>query len=203
MANQQPTCYGKLWDPNAVECRGGLDPSYSHPKMGNRREMCKWYQACSAASTHSKLQQAAKVAPPPPPPQVAPPQVVPATAIVRPPPPAGMPQVMAPQQVQSAVQVPQAQAVVHGPPPQQQIAHAAGVAYTQPQYAAMPTMVPMNQPMMGSNIPSVLVVPEPPDPSVPLGLRMWREVTRAVGFAACLTAANFITYNPVGRPRGQ
>jgi hypothetical protein len=201
MANNQPPCYGKLWDPNLADCRGGLDPSYTHPKTGsNRREMCKWYQPCGAAATHSKLHEAAKVAPPPPP-RVAPPppvqapgQVIPPTALVKAPP--APPPVGVPPQASVPMQV------VHGAPPQH-VAHVGAVAYTQPVYAAQPAMVPMNQPLPGAATQSFLMVPEPEDPSVPWGVRMWRNTYRAMGKAGLMTMANFLDYNTIGPRRTQ
>src|SRR4030067_685264 len=44
----QPSCYGKSWDPNSVECKGGLDPAYTNPEdQTHRRDRCSWFQPCS------------------------------------------------------------------------------------------------------------------------------------------------------------
>lgn len=196
--NGQPTCFGVQWDANAVECRGGLDPNYAHPGNGsNRREMCRWYSQCSAATNNQRIRSAAQVAPPPPP--VQPPPLVHPQSLVRPPAPT-----VAPPQPTTAIvpqPAPQQTRVVHGPPPAQQVAYVGSQPYTQPEHAAMPTMVPMNQVMQGANTGSFLMVPEPEDEEVPWSARLWRNTYRAMGKAAFMTLANFIDYNPIGGHR--
>jgi hypothetical protein len=44
----QPSCYGKSWDPNHVECKGGLDAAYENPRdKTHRRDRCAWFVPCS------------------------------------------------------------------------------------------------------------------------------------------------------------
>lgn len=75
------------------------------------------------------------------------------------------------------------------------------VPFTQPQYAHLPAMVPMNQPMLGGAVPSFLTVPEPEDPDVPLMARFARTIFRSTCKAVAIGAANFIDFNPITQPK--
>lgn len=49
-------CFGKSWDPNDVECTGGIDPGYVHPyTKENRRDVCDLLLACSTRVAAEKL----------------------------------------------------------------------------------------------------------------------------------------------------
>lgn len=200
MQNGQPSCFGKHWDPNNVECRGGNDPSYSHPKTGsNRRDMCRWYSACAAATNQGRTGQAVNIpVPPPPVPQSA---FVPITNVVRPP---SITTVPTPTPISPPVPIGSPQ-LPHAQPtqlaPQQHVAYMSGLPYTQPQFASQPILVPVNQPMPGTQVHSFLTVPEPYNPNVPMGTRLWRTVYRSMFKAAFVGAANFIDYNPLTPPR--
>jgi hypothetical protein len=61
--------------------------------------------------------------------------------------------------------------------------------------------VPMNQPMPGGQVPSFLTVPEPADDDVPMMLRFARTMWRSTCKAAAIGAANFIDFNPIGKPK--
>ena len=186
----QPSCFGMSWDASSVECRGGNDPCYTHPgNGGNRREMCSWYTACSAATNRAKAVQAAQSAPRPPANYgiVQPTNLVRLPVVQAPPPPA---QIKAPQMTISHQVVPQQV-------PQQVVQHG-GAYCTQPEHAYQPALVPINQPMPGGSIPSFLTVPEPTNPCTPPGVVLARTVLRSVVKAAAMACANFIDYNPIG-----
>lgn len=207
MQSGQPSCFGKLWDPNNAECRGGNDPSYSNPKTGSaRRDICRWYSACSAETNRAKLENAVRNAPPAPPAAqpyapVQPPHV-PMGNVVRPP-PAAPPNVGIPVAQTVGPPVPlQTQAMMLQPVQQQQVAYVGGAPYTQPGFAAQPVLVPVNQPMPGAQVPSFLTVPEPSNPDVPMGTRLWRTVYRSMLKAGFVGAANFMDYNPLTPPKG-
>ena len=199
-----PGCYGKHWDANAIECRGGNDPSYQNPGNGtNKRDICAWYQMCCSATNRTRMEEAVRVAPPPPPPQpmlptypnqqpVYAPQGYAPQQGYRPAGPPVMPP--APQQAIIPVTIGPQQ---YGPT--QQVAYVGSMPYTNPACAHTPLMVPMNMPMQGSQIPSFLTVPEPADPNVSPGLQLWRTVYRNMIKAACAGCAGWIDYNPIGR----
>lgn len=48
LVDQEPGCFGKAWDAEAVECNGGHDPAYTAPTGGNTRPKCQLFDACRA-----------------------------------------------------------------------------------------------------------------------------------------------------------
>lgn len=75
-----PSCFGRLWSPNAKECTGGLDPTYTNERGQHVREPCHYKDACAATirNNHTvtvpatnltrNAQKPAYAAPAPPPP---------------------------------------------------------------------------------------------------------------------------------------
>jgi len=198
MSGQAPPCYGKHWDPSSRECRGGNDPAYVNPVTGtNKRDICQYYGSCSAATNSSRLREMSGVQPTPshfqlpqapPPPQVAPSYQVPVrqmapTALSAP--------------VPQPVQAPTQAIVVGHSPTQQHVVYVGQSPWTQPQFAATPMMVPMNQPMQGSAVPNFLTVPEPDNQDVPVMTRFARTIFRSTFKAMFLASANFIDYSPI------
>jgi hypothetical protein len=201
----QPSCFAKSWDPNHVECKGGLDPAYNNPVTGTKmREKCSWFNSCSQA-----MHKTAPVAPPSP--QLVPPTallqraVAATTPIKMPPmPPAHVPP-RPPTYTGSATQYSlptvhaQAPHVAHAPQVQQPVAqhmvqqmhqvHQMPV-YQQPvvpqQYAPPhvaqfgPAYVPMPYQLPGSQMPQYLTVPEPVNDHVPWYLQLLRELGRSM-----------------------
>lgn len=203
MSGDYPPCFGKLWDPRNNECKGGNDPSYVNPRTGtNKRDMCRFYSACSGATNQNRLNDATQGPQPPPvipasrlgqkfpaPPPPAP--SAPTPGAIPPPPPIPPP---APQQQT----VPQAQVMSpQQPMAQQQVTYMGQMPWTQPGYAGQPALVPMNQPMPGAAVPSFLTVPEPVNPDVPFMTRFARTMWRSACKATAIGAANFIDYNPI------
>jgi len=45
---QQPSCFGKLWDPNTTECAGGADAAYRDKDGNHVRERCGFFEQCGA-----------------------------------------------------------------------------------------------------------------------------------------------------------
>lgn len=207
MQNGPPPCFGKEWEANAPECRGGIDPTYVHPRNGgNKRDQCQWYNACAQTTTNARAPQARGPVNSPP---------IPASNLLRPP----LPQTMQNMSVLQAPPVQQQPAFMPPPAPTQQLAYAppavqpqaaphvvyyGQTAYTSPGAAAVPVMVPMNTPMMGAQTQSFLMVQEPyENDGTGHGTRLARTLVRSMGKAAALTVANYLDYHPFGaRPPG-
>lgn len=205
-----PTCFGKKWDPQHPECKGGNDPTYAHPHTGkNVRDKCSWFSQCGQAQQAQQVIPATNLRPPPVPQQqqqyqggggyhqayAQPYQQIPMPppAPPAPVPPAGgqrYPQ-------QQYVQHPQQQQYVQ---PQYQVMN--NVPYAQLEYAHQPYLVPVNQPMMGGQVPNFLMVPEPLA-NIDYKTLLFRTVARAVIKAAALALANYIDYHAFTRQQQQ
>lgn len=57
-----PECFGLHWDPNAAECRGGVDHNFTNKTTGSHvRDKCFYFQSCGAkVQTERSAQQAAQ-----------------------------------------------------------------------------------------------------------------------------------------------
>lgn len=193
--NSPPACFGKSWEAHHVECNGGLDPAYTHPRRGDhKRDRCSWYTHCASRTAAGKLQPAG---------------VVPVANLVKPtmptmpqPPQATVQSVRAAsqsvaQQVGNIqVRVPNAP-VQQAPQYQQQPPMQYGYgAVAHPSMTSMPYAVPMNYPAPGMQMPAYLTVPEPiiPGQSLmrPFAATMGRSVLKALGHAA----ANWFDHIP-------
>ena len=197
MSEKHPPCFGQHWSASEAECRGGADPSYTHPTNGgNLRDPCRWYGQCAAQTNLNKTAPRAT-------PQSA---VIPPQSLLqhhRPPAPPAPPRPLQSPPQPAAMQ-PSAQYLqqVHVP---FQAMHpsAQGGAYASPMYAAQPQAVPVNQPMVGAETQSFLMVPEPLDPHTSHAKRMSRTVFRSMFKAGALAVANYLDYYPVGQyPEG-
>lgn len=195
----QPSCFGKSWDPNHTECKGGLDPAYTNPSTGTKmREKCSWFGACS-----QQMHKPAPLAPPSP--QLIPStallqRAVAATAPIKMPTP---PQAHVPPRppVYTGTATHYSLPTAHAPAPQ--VAHAPQVhipqmhtpqmqmpVYQQPMvsqnYAPPhvaqfgPAMVPMPYQLPGAQMPQYLTVPEPVSDNVPWYLQLMRELGRSM-----------------------
>ena len=52
-----PNCFGKLWQADHVECKGGLDPAFVNEKTGSHvREKCWFFDSCGARTQAAKLE---------------------------------------------------------------------------------------------------------------------------------------------------
>ena len=188
----QPSCFAKSWDPNHVECKGGLDPAYTNPITATKmREKCSWFNSCSQA-----MHKPAPVAP----------QIVPPTALLQravaattpikmpPSPPAHVPP-RPPVYTGSATQysLPTVHApapqVAHAPPMQQPVAPQMPMyqqqmvpqQYAPPHVAQFgPAFVPMPYQLPGAQMPQYLTVPEPTNDNVPWYLQLMRELGRSM-----------------------
>jgi len=197
MSNSPPICFGKSWEAHHVECNGGLDPAYTHPKRGDhKRDRCSWYTHCASRTAASKLQ---------------PEKLVPAANLVK----SSMP--VMPQPFQAVVQgvrtasqhvaqqvgniqvripnMPAPVAPVQMTPQYPQYQQGYGVM-THPAAASVPYAVPMNYSSPGMQMPAYLTVPEPiiPGQSLvrPFAATMGRSVLKALGHAA----ANWFDHIP-------
>lgn len=66
---EKPVCYGVVddpakgrdgWNPNHVECTGGLDPTFRDPETGSHvRKRCDFFQSCGALA-QARRQEAAR-----------------------------------------------------------------------------------------------------------------------------------------------
>lgn len=184
MSEARPDCYGKHWDAQAVECKGGLDPSYVGIH-GNTRVRCKWYQECSSATNNSRIRMATPQGYSPLP--YTPPAP---TAITQQPYHLPIQQYTAPKPVQQ-------QQVYQAPvqPVMQPVMHA-GVMYAPVAQAAVPQMVPMNQMMPGAQTQCFIAIPEQSN--------SWAggfvgTMSRSVMKVGLLALANYLDYHPFHR----
>jgi len=182
MPEGPPNCYGEHWSPNAVECRGGLDPNYTNKVGTHRREQCSWYRPCSAKSCAAKAQNKNIV---PPQRLVTSPTPTTSTALA-----AGQQRVRAPQPLSSVKQPQAIQPQAHMP---QYMAHPY-VAHQGPQ------QVPVQYQAPGAQMPAYLSVPEPYDPAVPWWKRLIHELTRSAAKSVGHTGASFFDHMTVTKP---
>lgn len=177
----QPSCFGKSWDPNHVECKGGLDPAYSNPRTGTKlRDECSWFNACrqqvqsrpsmpllpSAALLQRPAVSQPLQRPPAPPTQYAPR----APTYSAPPVHYSLPSTPSYPTPQAA---PAAQQF-HPQVMSQQNYVPAHVAQYGPAYVPMPYQNP------GSQMPQYLTVPEPVTDDVHWAVRLGRELFRSI-----------------------
>lgn len=209
--DSQPSCYGKSWDPNHVECKGGLDPAYTNPDdQTHRRDRCSWFQPCS-----QKMMQPVTVETPPSQPLIPtrallqhravepPPVRPPAPPVYSPPRP---PTYTAPQ-TQYSLPPPQAVPVAPPPPPYHQQGPAP-YAYRQPpqvvmappyvaQYGQQQVYMPFQHPE--SQVPQYLTMPEPVNDDEHWGVRLGRTLFRTGVKALALGLASYFDSNPIRR----
>ncbi len=198
MAKTPPVCFGKSWEAKAVQCQGGLDPSYVNQITGSsRRDRCDWYTLCASRTSAFKLQN---------------PQIIPLQQLVRRP-AAPVPAQPAPQAhafMQPAQQVARTLAggVLQGmqqvlpaqPQPQQQPYYGnPAPMMVHPAAAASPWAVPANYPMPGAQIPSYLTVPEPVVEGQHWAVRLLFNVARSVFKATGHTLANYADHMTFGQ----
>lgn len=210
-APSQPTCFGRHWDPNHAECKGGLDPAYTNPVTGTKlRDKCSWFSSCQHATasgpaptpqvipTRSLLPRpAVSVAPPPKPehPAYTPPRPptysAPQVQYTLPPATTGAPPATQVHHPQYAQYAPQQQVMQH---PQPTIGMVPPhVAQYGPQYVYTPYQAP------GSQMPQYLTVPEPVRQDVHWGARLGHELLRSVVKAFGHQLAAYVDSNPFRR----
>lgn len=192
MTNQVPSCFGKQWEANHPECKGGTDPLYVNPKTGSHvRDRCKWYSQCAQKTVGTRTQQRTG-------------GVIPPQQILRPPPAPPAPNFAPPmpnQNTQARAAPPPlpAQQPQMAQPMYQQPVYHNNMPYVQPQMAAMPSAVPMNHAMEGAQVPSFVMVPEPYlNDGTSHGKRLARTMFRSMGKAAGIAFANYMDYYPFG-----
>jgi hypothetical protein len=176
-----PNCFGRLWDPRAVECTGGLDSLYTNPGDGtHKRERCNWYSQCSVRTTAADMEKRNLVSP---------------QNLIRPPQPGVL--VSQPPSPISPVKP----GAIQIPTPMAMQTHYAN--YVTPQQAYYgPAMVPANYQQPGMQVLGYLAVPEPISPIVPWWMRLFHEMGRAALKGLFHTGANFFDHNPMSRPPG-
>lgn len=207
MAPQPPkACFGKSWDGNNVLCRGGLDPTYVHPKTGgNQREQCAWFNPCATRVNAASMTQQ---------------QIIPLEHLLKRPQPQQQQlaqptspwapvRQMVSNVMQRITQVQQPQVPVHPPqqvpvhpqlqqmyyPPQQQ-QMMMPQPMVQPMMAMMPQAAPMNYQWHGSQMPGYLTIPEPIVEGQHWGTRLFYNVMRSMAKAGMHTGSNFFDHTP-------
>lgn len=211
MAPQPPkACFGKSWDGNNVLCRGGLDPTYIHPKNGgNQREQCAWFNPCATRVNAASMTQQ---------------QVIPREQLLRRPQPQQQQMAqptspwapvrqMANNVMQRLVQPPQTQVPTYPPPqvlvhpqqqqqqqqmyyPPQQQQQMMPQPMVQPMMAMMPQAAPMNYQWPSSQMPGYLTIPEPIVSGQHWGVRLFYNVMRSMAKAGMHTGSNFFDHTP-------
>jgi hypothetical protein len=201
-------CFGRHWDPNDVECRGGHDPCYVHPRNQTHvRDRCVHYTDCARRTSESQVQQSQQPyqQQPMPYPQ---PQLIPVQQVLRPQltptyqrPYTGLAGPAPQPQIQPVVplkqMLPPAYQNLYNQVQQQnpQWANALAAQMAPPSMAQWgPQMVPMNFQWPGMQMPGYLTVPEPVQ-SNPWYVRLGHEVIRAMLKSAFHQGANFFDHN--------
>lgn len=199
----QPSCFGKHWDPNHVECKGGLDPVYRNPRDdSHRRDRCSWFEACHQRTMNSSAPVPAPQLPIPAHSLVRqsmdapkPPQIPPYSPPRPPVYPSPLPQQPAPPQVhqpyyQQPPPQPQPQQYQY---PQQHGMLPPNIAQFGPQYVFTPYQMP------GSQMPQYLTIPEPVRDDVSWIARLGHEILRSVFKSFGHSLAAFFDSNPLRR----
>lgn len=59
LESTKPNCFGEAWEPEAKECKGGLDAGYTDPTTGSHiRDPCECYEACGSHTQAMRLKDA-------------------------------------------------------------------------------------------------------------------------------------------------
>lgn len=184
MTEGPPNCYGLHWSPNAVECRGGLDPNYTNALGTHRREQCSWYKPCSAKSCATKAQNK---------------NVVPPQRLVTGPTPQRLPIMPGRQQVRAPAPLSSVKQQQHQPV-QQQVYHPQHMAHPYVAHQG-PQQVPMQFQAPGAQMPAYLSVPEPYNANVPWWKRLVHELGRSAAKSMGHTGASFFDHMTVTKPK--
>jgi hypothetical protein len=204
-----PTCFGRHWDGDAPECKGGLDPAYAHPISDSCvRPPCNWYATCGATycnrvkAVPAQPMTPTQHRPPPQPqpyqqtsyPQTSYPQTRQQTYVQHVPAPQPAPvQYAQPQQTQlQQIQQPQQMQPQAGPG--QRVMYINGVPYGPVDAAATPPMVPMATVMPGVQAQSFLSVPESGNGAG----AFWASIVRGMSKGGLQMALHRIDYFPLG-----
>jgi hypothetical protein len=169
-----PNCFGKEWDRNAPECKGGLDPTYSDPRTGGHvRERCSFFQECGARTLSTSREV----------------QLLPASSLAR---PSQVPVTQAApagtfsgwlQQIEAQRQTALAQVrpaiPTYQPPVQQMQPYPGGAVYPATHY------------QINHMVPEFLTAPEERAPGEGLWPVLGREILRAVFKSLGLAIARF------------
>jgi hypothetical protein len=209
--NIQPSCYGKSWDPDHVECRGGLDPAYEHPRNGtHHRDECSWLRPCGQIVEAERARQRQPM------------QLIPAQALTRPtaaPVPPRLPQAPVsyspprapvqhmPQPTPSYQPQYVPPAPVYAPPPAPAPTQAQQYYQPAPQHMMVPPYVAQFGPqhvyppyqLPGSQMPQYLTVPEPVNEGVHWLTRLGRELFRSIIKAFGHSLSAHADSNPFGK----
>lgn len=181
--NETPECFGSLWDPANVECRGGVDHNYTNKQTGSHlREKCFFFQSCGA-----KVHAIRSAQVPVPPAQQL------------------MAQLAAPQ---SAFQqmVSAAAARQQVPPMSQQMQQVQVLPQAQQQMMMVPqqgTYYPAPTYQLSYGIPQYLSVPEPRMPGESVWNVLFREILRGLLKSTGHTASSFFDRTPLMLPRSE
>lgn len=187
-----PGCFGHLWAPTAVECKGGLDPGYTNPtNQSNKRDQCQWYSSCATRTAATRL----SANQPPPVPQ----QIIPTNRLMPPAPVAYQPGPGRPVQVQPGYSQ-QQQSYYHPAPPNPvPYGNIPQVPIHQAWYG--PTHVPMAYQLPGAQMPSYLAVPEPVTSGTTWWGRLLLEALRAMMKAAFHQGSHYVDHRSITKPR--
>jgi len=200
-----PQCFGKLWSNTAAECKGGLDPSYINPQTNtNRRDPCKWFQACASKTGAASLSHGFPGGQ-----QQAPTQLIPLNRLANPPgvfpisQGPGQPVRLQPQQQHPYYQQPQ---YVQPQPQQYQqpqyIPQVPQGMYVTPQQAYHgPQFVPAPMQQPGMQVHGYITIPEPVRDDVHWFMRLTANAVRAMVKAATHETAHFVDHNTFNRPQ--
>jgi len=182
MSMSPPPCFGSSWSPNAVECKGGLDPTYTNPRNGSHlRDKCLWYGQCATKTNANSITRAQPMVSPQ---QLLRPAGMPVTV--------GSPVMQAPRypMMQQMLQVPQMH-MMQAP----QMLAPPHVAYYGPQ------AVPTSYQQPGMQVLAYLAIPEPVDSTVPWWKRLLHEVLRSMAKSFGHTVANAFDHMTITKPR--
>lgn len=187
-------CFGQHWDANAVECKGGLDPSRTAEDGSSMHPRCPAYAKCASETIRNRVGQKGTAQSAQPPMNI--PISTPIHSVMK-----GVVQGARAALVRHVTQP--ASPVVQPPTPAQAVQPFYGYPQpimVHPAQAAVPYVVPMNYQAPGMQMPAYLTVQEPVVAGQHWSVRLLFNIGRAMVKAGAHTTANFVDHTTINQP---
>jgi len=182
MADETPPCFGKEWDGNNSECRGGYEHGYINPINGsNSRDQCIFFRSCGAHTQAARVGQA---------------RLVPTQNLVRLPPAAPSAPVQAPMQTM-ATQFGQVQQQQRPLPPQAPVPQPVYQQQQQPMVQQVPYGYQQMQPV-NYQMPGYLTTPQMQQPNESFASMLAKNLMRSMAKAAGHSFSHVFDVTPLG-----
>lgn len=175
-----PECFGRLWEPQDLDCSGGYNPAYTGENGSKQQPRCSFFEACRTRVAINKAQQQRATA------QQGTAQISPGLVSV-----GGLTRNYQPQPAVAVAPTVPVPIPVPVSPQGGQAANGQPVLYQRPVVQTH------------AYVPPYLLVPEPTGPDEHFMMPLGREMTRAMMKAAGQTFANFWDYTTLRRPGGK